>query len=76
MARIRWRWAGVGILSLIGLGAEMMPDIMDWLASGIIWGVAFVWLIVTIIYWRKHRKTVDKVKQPLSIKYIFTEVRM
>lgn len=64
MSRIRWRWAGVGILFLIGLGAEIMPDVRDWLASGIIWGIAFVWLIVTIIYWRKHGKTVDKIKQP------------
>ena len=32
-----------------------MPNIESWLLSAIIWGVAFVWLIVVFIVWRKHR---------------------
>ncbi|MBT4511466.1 MAG: hypothetical protein HOC20_04560 [Chloroflexi bacterium] len=47
-------WAGIGILTLVGFGAEVMP-IQDWLYSGIIWFIAFIWLV----YWFFSRKKQD-----------------
>lgn len=61
--RILLQWAGVGILSLFGWGADVMPSNTSWIPSIIIWSVAFIWLIITILYWFKRRKS-NKHKEP------------
>ncbi len=40
---------------LIGLGVDLMPGVETWLPSIIIWGVALLWLISTVIYYIRHR---------------------
>ena len=49
------QWASVGILVLIGWGVDVMPSNASWIPSFVIWGVAFIWLILTIIYYFKRR---------------------
>jgi hypothetical protein len=55
MRKIFYQWAGVGILALIGWGVDLMPSNTSWIPSGIIWGIAFMWLVSTLIYWLKNR---------------------
>ena len=55
MVKALRKWAGPGILFLAGIGAELMPNIQNWLWSGIIWGGAFVWLLFIFVDWRRHR---------------------
>ncbi len=43
-------------MSLIGWGVDLIPGVTSWIPSGIVWGIAFLWLIITIIYLLKHRK--------------------
>jgi len=58
MRKILYQWGAVGILSLIGWGVDVMPGNTSWIPSGIIWGLASVWLIGTIVYYVKHRNTI------------------
>jgi uncharacterized membrane protein SpoIIM required for sporulation len=51
MQKIFYQWAGVGILALIGWGVDSMPHNLNWTPSIIIWSIAFVWLIGTLVYW-------------------------
>ena len=62
------QWASVGILVLIGWGVDVMPSNASWIPSFVIWGVAFIWLILTIIYYFKRRgKTrVEPSKEKIS----------
>ena len=58
MRKLLWQWVGQVILFLIGLGVEMMPKPDTWLYAVIIWGIAFIWLVVTLIYYfvQKRKK--------------------
>jgi hypothetical protein len=67
MQRILWQWAGIGILALIGFGVSIMPTITSWIPSIIIWILAFIWLVSTIIYWYNHRKIKDILTEYMSI---------
>ena len=53
------QWAVQGVLFLVGLGVDVMPGNTSWIPSVIIWGIALSWLIVTIIYYIKHRRKTD-----------------
>ena len=61
------QFAVQGVLFLVGVGVDVMPGNTSWIPSVIIWGVAFLWLIVTIVYYIKHRrKTAAPVKEPTT----------
>jgi hypothetical protein len=45
-----------GILFLLSLGAYFMPIKQSWAISIIIFSVAFIWLVATVIYWQRHKK--------------------
>jgi|GEM_PF-4627309 len=64
MRKLLYQWAAVGILSLIGWGVDVMPNNESWIPSAIIWGIAFIWLIGTVIYFIKHRLDKKAVKTP------------
>lgn len=60
MQKLFYQWAGVVILSLIGWGVSLVPHVTNWRPASIIWGIAFLWLVATFIYWITHRKTLSK----------------
>jgi hypothetical protein len=66
MRKLFYQWAGVVILSLIGYGVDVMPQVTNWWPASIIWSVAFLWLIATISYWIKHRKTIGKAGKEIT----------
>ena len=55
MRKILFRWAGPGILLLVGCGVDVMPGVTSWIPSIIIWGIAFIWLIATLVFLFKRR---------------------
>ncbi len=55
MRKIFYQWAAVGILSSIGWGVDVMPNNTSWIPSTILWGIAGVWFLATLIYLIKHR---------------------
>lgn len=42
-----------------------MPSNTSWIPSVIIWSVAFIWLLITLIYFIKHR-TAKQLRMPLD----------
>jgi len=55
MAKASRKFAVPGILCLVGIGVQWMPNIQSWLWSGIIWGGAFIWFLLVFVDWRRHR---------------------
>lgn len=45
------------VLFLVGAGGMLVPEIRTWWFAGILWGIAFIWAIVTLIMWIKSRKS-------------------
>jgi len=69
MQKIFYQWAGIGILSLIGVGVDMMPNNTSWVPSTILWMIAGIWFIGTLIYWFRHRNEIgnkNKESNPLE----------
>jgi hypothetical protein len=50
------QWAPPGIFGLVGLGVDLMPGNTSWIPSTIIWCIAFLWLIIALIYYFENRK--------------------
>ena len=50
-----YRWAPIGILSVIGWGVDVIPGNTSWIPSIILWGIAGIWCIANLIYFIKHR---------------------
>lgn len=50
------QFAGIGILSLVGWGLDLMPGNTSWIPSVVLWALAAIWSIVILIYWLKTRK--------------------
>jgi|GEM_PF-4646641 len=57
MRKIFYQWAGVGIITLIGFGVDMIPNNESWIPSIIIWIIAGIWFVGTIVYIFKNKKT-------------------
>lgn len=55
MRKILYQWAAVGILSLIGWGVDVMPNNTSWIPSVILWIIAGIWFIATLVYLWKNR---------------------
>jgi len=55
MRKIPHQWMAIGIISLISWGVGVMPINASWIPSTIMWGVAGIWLITTLVYLVKHR---------------------
>lgn len=60
MRKVFVQWAGVGILGLVGWGVDLIPNNNSWLPSIIIWSLAGIWLVGTVIYWITHRKEIAR----------------
>ncbi len=50
------RYAGTGILLLIGWGVDVIPGNDSWLPSIIIWSLAFIWAALIGISWLSEKK--------------------
>ena len=55
MKKLLLQWAVPGIIALVGWGVSLMPGNTSWLPSSIIWGIAFVWFIIAVIYYVRQR---------------------
>jgi len=53
--KILYQWAAVGIISFIGWGVDVMPSNTSWIPSAILWGIAGIWFVATLIYLVRHR---------------------
>ncbi len=58
MRKLFYQWAGIGILSLTGWGVDVMPNNESWIPSTILWVVAGIWFLGTIVYFFKHRNDI------------------
>ncbi|TRZ94396.1 MAG: hypothetical protein D4R82_03630 [Dehalococcoidia bacterium] len=56
MAKFVWQWSIQILLGLVGLGVNAMPSIQTWIPSIIIWGIAFIWAVISIIFWCRFKK--------------------
>ena len=54
------QWAVQGVLFLVGAGVDLMPGNTSWIPSVAIWSAAALWLIVSVVYYRKHRVKVNQ----------------
>jgi len=41
---------------LVGFGVDLIPNLDTWIPSIIVWSVAFIWAVITTVYWLKTRK--------------------
>ena len=78
MRKILYQWAGVGILSLIGWGVDLMPDNTSWIPSVTLWAVAGIWFIATLVYlWKnrgKRQREVAKETESENLTDVLTEM--
>ena len=42
---------GIGILGFVGWGVDLMPNNTSWVPSVVIWALALLWLIATLVYY-------------------------
>ena len=42
---------------LVGFGIDLIPNVDTWIPSIIIWCIAFIWAIISIIFWLRTRNT-------------------
>lgn len=60
-------FAPVAILTLIGWGIDLWPNIESYIPSIIVWAIAGLWLVATLIYlalpklrrWRRDKQKVE-----------------
>lgn len=66
--RAKWlvQFSIQAVLFLVGVGGIFVPQIDTWLYSGIIWGIAFIWLMVTLFLYLKSRKITKLCTQETS----------
>jgi len=69
MRKILWQWAGVGILSLVGWGVNLIPSVTSWIPAASIWALAFIWLIAIVIYWRRRKKPITQTIQEPQLEF-------
>lgn len=57
--KILYQWAGVGILSFVGWGLDMIPNNTSWIPSVLSWSIAGLWFLITLVYILTHKE--DKI---------------
>lgn len=63
--RTKWwiQFSVQAILFLIGTGGIFVPQINTWLFAGIFWGIAFIWLVITLFLYLKSKR-ISKLNHP------------
>lgn len=71
------QFAAQSVLCLLGWGVSLMPANTSWVPSIIIYSIALLWLIITLVYCCKYGKkvklNVEKVVDELLSEGIFTD---
>ena len=55
MRKYALQWSLQGVLILIGFGVDLIPNVNTWIPSIIVWTIAFIWAIISIIFWAKTK---------------------
>jgi hypothetical protein len=66
MSKFIWQWSFQILLVLVGFGADFMPNIQTWIPSITIWSVAFIWGVISVIWWLRIRQKIPTGAKPTT----------